>query len=216
KNGSPTEKVATLNTKALAPAFALIGSEALQGDGNFTLTRTNGGVRAEKTLPSGLRVVKEFRLGTNYLLTAALRLENPTREPVQLPAQELVVGTATPLGPSDSGVQMAMEWYDGSKVQSVSEPWFANRTLGCFPGTPRTEYLAGESNVVWAAVHNRFFTMVAIPPTNAPAPQVAARRVPLTPFAGDKIARDSKANTNQFGFQTAFVYPEFTLAPNQA
>ena len=62
KNGSPTEKVATLNTKALAPAFALIGSEALQGDGNFTLTRTNGGVRAEKTLPSGLRVVKEFRL----------------------------------------------------------------------------------------------------------------------------------------------------------
>ena len=109
-----------------------------------------------------------------------------------------------------------MQWCSGAKEQSVSEPWFANRTLGCFPGTPRTEYTAGESNVVWAAVHNRFFTMVAIPPTNAPAPQVAARRVPLAPFAGDKIARDSRANTNQFGFQTAFVYPEFTLAPNQA
>jgi len=215
KNGSPTEKVATLNTKALAPAFALIGSEALQGDGNFTLTRTNGGVRAEKTLPSGLRVVKEFRLGTNYLLTAALRLENPTREPVQLPAQELVVGTATPLGPSDSGVQMAMEWYDGSKVQSVSEPWFANRTLGCFPGTPRTEYLAGYTNVIWAAVYNRFFTMVAVPATNLPAPQVTARRINLPPPSAHEIAATPKAITNQFGIQTAFLYPEMTLAPNQ-
>src|SRR5207237_10879040 len=146
---------------------------------------------------------KEFRLGTNYLLTAALRLENPTREPVQLPAQELVVGTATPLGPSDSGVQMAMEWYDGSKVQRVSEPWFANRTLGCFPGTPRTEYLNGNSNVAWAAVHNRFFTMLAIPPTNSPAPQVEVRRIALAPPDAADLADDPKAITNQFGFHTA-------------
>src|SRR5437588_2410901 len=40
KNGSPTSKVATLNTRAPAPAFALLGSDALQGDGNFLLTKT--------------------------------------------------------------------------------------------------------------------------------------------------------------------------------
>src|SRR5205814_10423164 len=36
RNGFLTNKLATLNTKAPVPAFALLGSEALQGDGNFT------------------------------------------------------------------------------------------------------------------------------------------------------------------------------------
>ena len=215
RNGFLTNKLATLNTKAPVPAFALLGSESLQGDGNFTLTNTDGVVRAEKVLPGGLRVVKEFRLGTNYLIAATVRLENRAREPVQLPAQELVVGTATPLGPSDSAVLMAMEWYDGAKVQSVSEPWFANRTLGCFPGVPRTEYIAGNSNVIWAAVYNRFFTMVAVPATNFPPPQIAARRMNLPPPGPAEIATEPKAITNQFGFQTAFLYPEMKLAPNQ-
>ena len=213
-NGSPTEKVATLNTKAPAPAFALLGSEA-QGDGNFLLTKTDSGVRAEKTLPIGVRLVKEFRLGTNYLLEITMRLENRTRQPIQLPAQELVVATATPLGPSDNAASMAMEWFDGAKVQSVSEPWFANRTLGCFAGTPRTEYLAGNSNVLWAAVYNRFFTMIVVPPTNAPGPEVVVRRIHLPPPGADEIATNPKVITNQFGFQTAFAYPETTLAPNQ-
>ena len=215
KNGSPTSKVATLNTRAPAPAFALLGSDALQGDGNFLLTKTDSGVRAEKTLPSGARLVKEFRLGTNYLLDVTVRLENPTRQPIQLPAQELVVATATPLGPGDNAASMAMEWFDGAKVQSVSEPWFANRTLGCFAGTPRTEYLAGHSNVLWAAVYNRFFTMIVVPPTNAPGPEVVVRRVHLPPPGADEIETNPKAITNQFGFQTAFAFPEMTLAPNQ-
>jgi YidC/Oxa1 family membrane protein insertase len=215
KNGQSTNKLATLNTKAPTPAFALLGGEALEGDGNFTLAKTDSGVRAEKFLPNGLHLVKDFELGTNYLLTASVRLENRSSQSVRVTEQELVIGTATPLGPSDSGVSMAMEWYDGAKVQSVSAAWFANRTLGCFPGTPRSEYLGGNSNVVWAAVHNRFFTMAAIAPTNAPAPQITARRIPLPAPTAAELADDPKAITNQFGFQTAFLYPETTLAPNQ-
>jgi len=214
KNAPSTNKFATLNSRAPVPAFSLLGSEALQGDGDFALTNTDNSVRAEKTLPGGVRLVKEIQLGTNYLLTVIVRLQNITNQPVRLPVQEWVVGTATPLSPSDRSAQMAMEWYDGVKAQSVSEPWFANRTLGCFPGTPRTEYLAGNGNVVWAAVYNRFFTTIVIPPSNAPAAQVAARRVDLTPYTGDEIANDPKA-ANQFGFQSAFVYPETILAPNQ-
>src|SRR5205809_1037678 len=126
RNGFSTNRFATLNTKAPVPAFALVGSEALQGDGNFSLTKTDSGVRAEKTLPSGARLVKEFQPGTNYLLDVIVRLENPTGQPLQLPAQELVIGTATPLGPSDDASLMAMQWYDGVSAQSVSEPWFAN------------------------------------------------------------------------------------------
>ncbi len=215
RNGSSIKKFATLNTKAPVPAFALVGSEALQGDGNFSLTEANGGVRAEKTLPSGARLVKEFRLGTNYLLNVMVRLENPTGQPLQLPAQELVIGTATPLDPSDNGTLMAMQWYDGVNAQSVSEPWFANRTFGCFPGTPRTEYLPRSTNVVWAAVYNRFFTMIVAPPTNAPATQVLARHVNFPPPSAEEVAANPKVVDKPFGFQSAFVYPAMTLAPKQ-
>jgi YidC/Oxa1 family membrane protein insertase len=214
RTGFSTNKFATLNTKAPVPAFALVGSEALQGDGNFSLTKTDKGIRAEKTLPSGARLVKEFQL-TNYLLNAIVRLENPTAQPIQLPAQELVIGTATPLGPTDDASLMAMQWYDGVNAQSVSEPWFANRSFGCFPGTPRTEYLAGNSNVVWAAVYNRFFTMIVAPPTNTPAPQILARHVNLPPPSPEERAANPKAVEKPFGFQSAFMYPALTLAPKQ-
>jgi YidC/Oxa1 family membrane protein insertase len=216
RNGSSTNKLATLNTRAPVPAFALLGSAALQGDANFTLSKLTNGVRAEKTLPGGIRLAKEFQFGTNYLLAVVVRLQNVSHEPVLLPAEEWVIGTATPIGPTDAGLQMATDWYDGAKLQSVGEPWFANRTLGCFPGTPRTEYQEGHSNVVWAAVHNRFFTMMAFPPTNSPAPRVAVRRIPLPPSRGDETAQASKIITNQFGFQTALLYPATSLAPDQA
>jgi YidC/Oxa1 family membrane protein insertase len=215
RNGPSTNRFATLNTKAPVPAFALVGNEALQGDGIFALTKTANGVRAEKTLPSGARLLKEFQLGTNYMLSTVVRMENPTAQPLLLPAQELVIGTATPLGPSDDASLMALQWYDGVNAQSVNEPWFANRTLGCFPGTPRTEYVAGNTNVVWAAVYNRFFTMIVAPPTNTPAPRVVARHVHLPPPSAEEVADNPKAVDKPFGFQAAFIYPAITLAPKQ-
>jgi len=218
RNGFSTNKFATLNTKASVPAFALVGSEALQGDGNFSLTKTENSVRAEKLLPNGARLVKEFQLGTNYLFSTIVRLENPTGQALQLPAQELVIGTATPLGPSDDASLMKMEWYDGVKQQSVSEPWFANRSFGCglIPSTPRTNFVANSSNVVWAAVYNRFFTIIVAPPTNKSPEEIIVRHVKLPPPSPDELATVSKVITNQFGFQTAFVYPAMTLAPKQS
>ena len=217
RNGFSTNKFATLNTKAPVPVFALVGGDAVQGNGNFSLTNTGGRVRAEKTLPSGARLVKEFQPGTNYLLSVIVRLENPTAQPLELPAQELVIGTATPLDPSDNATLMKMEWYDGAKQQSVSEPWFANHSFGCglFPTTPRTTFVANSSNVVWAAVYNRFFTIIVAPPTNEPPEEIIVRHVKMPPLSPEELATVSKAITNQFGFQTAFVYPAMTLAPKQ-
>src|SRR5690242_13010698 len=70
---SHTNRVATLNNFAPDPTLAILGGEAVQGDGVFNLTRTATGVRAEKTLTNGLTLVKEFTLSTNYLLLATVR-----------------------------------------------------------------------------------------------------------------------------------------------
>ena len=108
--------VATLNTRAPLPVLAILGDASLVGDGNFTLTQTADGVRAEKSLTNGLRLAKEFHLSSNYLVNASVRLENASDKPLALPAQEWVVGTATPMGPDDTSMHErgrdVVQWHE--------------------------------------------------------------------------------------------------------
>ena len=210
-----TNELASLNTDAPVPVFTFVGSDALQGDGLFTLSQASGRVRAEKLLPSGVRVIKEFAPGSNHLMSVSLRLENTTPQPVRLPPQEWVTGTATPINAQDSGTLMGLQWYNGSKATWISEPYFANRTLGCFPGTPQSTYRASDTNLLWASVNNQFFTLLTMPATNARAPQIVARRIDLPPPTEEARAADRTVMAKPFGFQTALLYPELSLAPGQ-
>ena len=104
KKGAAANGVATLNTHAAMPVLAILGESSLVGDGNFTLKGIEDGVRAEKSFANGLRIVKEFHVGSNYLMDVTVRLENTSGKSIPLPAQEWVVGTATPMGPDDNGL----------------------------------------------------------------------------------------------------------------
>src|SRR5439155_13336952 len=90
KTGS--NSLASLNSDAPLPIFALPANEALQGDGVFKLTQTQGGVRAEKALPNGLFLVKDFHPTNDYLVDATMRIENRSPQPMSLPAQEWNIG----------------------------------------------------------------------------------------------------------------------------
>ena len=158
-----TNHVATLNTFTPRADVGVLDGEAVQGDGIFTLTKTGNRVRAEKTLTNGLRIVKEFQLSTNYLVTATVRLENRSAQPLALPAQEWVVGTATPMDPDDNGLAVGVMWYNGTKTDEVGASYFSSRGFACMPRIPPAEYRGGASNVVWAAVHNQFFTLAVMP-----------------------------------------------------
>src|SRR5207253_2648302 len=132
---------------------------------------------------------------------------------LNLPAQEWVVGTATPMGPQDNGQAVGLLWYNGSSTEDVSAGWFANRTLGCIPGVPRTEYRGG-SNVVWVAAHNQFFALVAMP--QQPAPGVAARKIDLPRPTGEEAQLVATNAAPPQGFETTLVYPAASLAPGQS
>jgi YidC/Oxa1 family membrane protein insertase len=212
KKEMATNGVATLNTHAPVPVLAVLGDPKLVGDGNFTLTTITGGVRAEKLLPDGLRLVKEFRLGSNYLVNASVRLENGSDQPLALPAQEWVVGTATPMGPDDNGMTLGTMWGDGTNsAQDCLLSYFSTNTtaLFVFPRTPKTEYRAGNGNVVWAAAHNQFFALIAMP--KDPAASVVARAVPLP-----ALVKESQFGLPTEGIQTALVYPAQTLTAGQS
>ena len=205
---------ATLNAKAPVPVLAVLGEDA-RGDDAFTLTQSNTTVRAERTLGNGLLLIKEFEVGytgTNYLFTATVRFQNPSAVALKIPRREVVVGTVTPIGPLDDPTTLGAMWYNGAKAVDIGAAWFANRTLGCIPGTPRSEFEDGASNVVWAAAHSQYFTFVAIP--WQPAPSIVSRNVSLPPpDTNGVVAPNAMLLTN--GIQTAFVYPAATLEPHK-
>jgi YidC/Oxa1 family membrane protein insertase len=207
---------ATLNAMAPAPVLAQLSGSGAEGDGVFSLSRTATGVRAEKTLTNGLVLVKDYAVGSNYLVTASVRWTNTSTQPLSLPVQQWCVGTATPMAPGDNGLSVGLMWYDGKSPVDIGQSWFDNKSIfscvGLVQSQPRTEYRAGTTNVVWSAVHNQFFALVAIPREKADA--VVARPVALS-LPSEWVA----ATLNRpppTGIETALVYPAVTLAPGKS
>jgi YidC/Oxa1 family membrane protein insertase len=208
ENQSSSNGVATLNARTSVPVLAILGDTNLVGDGNFTLTRIADGVRAEKLLPDGLLLTKEFHLGSNYLVNADVDFKNTSANPLALPAQEFVVGTATPMDVDDNGMYLGATWCNGTNAVDNGARYFNTNTttfFGFMSRTPTPEFRAGAGNVVWAAAHNQFFTLLAMP--KIPAQQIVARPVNLSSLA-------ENMNAPALGIQTALVYPGQTLSAN--
>lgn len=212
--GEETNRLAALNAGAPRAALSLAGPVDLVGDGEYSMVKAGGVMRFQKQLPTGLHIIKEFRLGTNYLLAATVRFENRTNQPVVVAGHELLIGASTPMSRHDESLTMGLEWYDGSDAAKIDDAWFANRTLGCIPGTPRDEYRQGSSNVVWAAVHNQFFTIIATPAVGAP--QVVGRKVELPAPSAAESAADRRVVTKPHGQEAAFAYPQTVLAAGES
>jgi YidC/Oxa1 family membrane protein insertase len=208
----PTNRNVTINGKAPVPIMAIVQG----GDTNtldaFVISKTGDVVRAEAPLPNGLHMIKEFRLSTNYLLKATVRYENRSARTIALPERELVIGTAAPVSRHDESYYLGLEWYDGDDTEKTTDAWFANKTLGCIPGTPRAFYRAGSSNVVWLAAQNQFFTTIAVP--ESPAAEIISRRIALPPPTAEEAKNDPGAFKTPIGYQTAFVLPGTAMAPS--
>lgn len=195
-----------LNTGTAIPVMAVLGGEAVLGDGLFQLSRDGQNVRAVKTLTNGLRITKEFLVSSNYLVTAKVRLENQSAQPLAVPAQAIVIGTGSILGARDDPMNLGSYWYNGEKKLSVDEPWFQNKSFGCgcLPSTPRTDYEEGNNNVTWADVHGQFFTMITVPKERAAKIHVTRIQLP------------AQTNPPPVGLQTSLIYPAAVLTQTQA
>lgn len=198
---------AKLNRWASVPMFTVLGLEVPGAEPKYELVRSNEVVVARRELGNGLRVVKEFRAGTNHVMHVTVRLQNwsPTARPI--PAQEWVFGTGSALHSRENSMYIGLYAYDGNSSEHIGEAWFANRTLGCIPGTPRSEYLSAGTNTVWAAVHNQFFATIVIPRDRAS--RVFARHVDIVP-------PDHVVGTPPLpGYQGALLYGAEELPPQQ-
>jgi YidC/Oxa1 family membrane protein insertase len=212
-NNSLSSGVASLNTRAPLPVLAVLGDPNLVGDGNFTLSRNGNDVQAEKDLPDGLRIVKEFQLSSNNLVYASVQFQNTTAKPLVLPSQTIVVGTATPMGPDDFQFSYygGTMWYDGTSSYPVSLGYFnpATSYFGVIARTPKVQFEAGDNNVVWTAVDNQFFVLLAMP--KIPASEVLSIPVTLPPFPN---IEEAPGTLPPRGIQTWLQYPAQTITAN--
>ena len=206
--------VSILNNHAPLPVMAVVGDPILTGDGNFVITATGNGVHAEKVFPNGLVLSKDFELSSNYLVNANVTWRNPTDHAVTLPAQQLVVGTATPMDVDDVNALWGAIWYDGVNYFANPSMYFNTNTtafFGMWHRTPTLEYDAGNSNVVWAAVHNQYFALLAMP--HEPAWKVIEIPVALPKFQDTNDAVNIAAPQ---GIQSTLVFPAMTLTASSA
>jgi YidC/Oxa1 family membrane protein insertase len=229
KGSTTPSGVVTLNAGAQQPVLALIGNEALAGDGVYTLSRFSGrwpvagatnqtravsGVRAEKHLPNGLQVVKEFELASNYLVNVRATLRNDGDQPTLLPSEQWVVGAATPLNAKDEEQFVGLQFYNGKDDKKIERSYFDNRTFGCFPGTPLTDYRSPPGPVAWATAHNQFFFIALIP--GQPATELTATKFSLPPPTREELVATPGALTNQFAVQVSLHYGQTNLAAGQS
>jgi YidC/Oxa1 family membrane protein insertase len=207
--------LAALNKRGSVPVLALLGDPSIQGDGVYQLTKTTNGLRAEKQLPGGLVVIKHFQPTTNFVVAITTRFENRSENPVNVPGHHVVVGTAAPVGLDEDPTYLGVYWYNAAdkKDKHVDQGYFANKTLGCFPGTPRTEYRQTVP-IGWAAAHDQFFTLALMP--KEPAPELIVLQTNLPPPTAEERAKNPKALAKPFGFQTSLVYPAISISATQA
>lgn len=219
RKGTASNRVASLNTFARQPVLAISGGDSITGDGVYRVSRFAGtwtegtnqtravsGVRAEKLLSNGLFIVKEFDLGSNYLVNVRARFENRSAQPLSVPAPQWVAGTATPLGPQDDEEQVALQWLNQRSFSSANKAKFMQGGFACVPGTPLSEVRIADTNINWATAHNQFFVLAMMP------------EVPFTGLTAFKYELPllSKTGAKQFAIEGVASHPGFDLPPGQS
>ena len=211
------KELASLNLHAPIAALA-IGPGNLIGDGQFAVAKKGDAIVSEKQTKDGLAIRYEYRFSTNtYEVEATMRLENRTGAALAIPSYDWVVGTASPLDPHDGTDKQGLYWFDGSNAEHIAATWFGSETSsGCalYKKAPRPIYSTETTNIVWAAVYNQFFALLAQP--TSPGVGLRALDVPLPKPSMDEYSRDGSLNANPRGFQTALLYPAQSLAAGQA
>ena len=191
-NGDVNSTPIKLNHGVELPVFALEGVD----DSEFSVNTDGDRVTMVSTNQAGIRITKEFSTGTNYLLHTTITLANSTKEPVILDQRKLMLGTTMPLEKGGSYPVWGAQWHNGDDIEDIDEGWFANRTLGCIPGTPRTYFMSAGQPVKWVGVHNRFFALTTIPMEGATGGRVYSTKTMPRPLndpqeEGEQYAHDT-------------------------
>ncbi len=207
KSKNATHDLAKLNYNAPLPVFAITGEKYSFEDGVYNLRREGNIVIAEKQLTNGLRIIKGFKPESNYLMRVEIRFENTSAQPMPVPPQLLIAGTATPMGAYDNETMLGFYYYDSGDVYRETSSAFIGG--GCSMRAPLTHYESKQGNLLWSAAHNQFFAIAVM--TRHPARQLYVTKIQRPPPTQQEVEQYQRVNMTPFGLQTALVFPAAIL-----
>ena len=208
-NEDADSKPIILNHGVELPVFALKGID----DSEFSITADDSLVTMVSTNKAGIRITKKFDAGTDYLLHSTITLANPMTEPVALPQWKLLLGTSMPLQSGERYPVWGAQWHNGEDMVDIDESWFTNSTLGCFPGTPRTEFRSAGQPIKWVGIHNRFFAITTMPTEALSGARVYSKKI--TRRLLDDPLEDDEQNVHT-GILAGLEFDAQVLKPGQS
>jgi YidC/Oxa1 family membrane protein insertase len=215
-NGDVVSKPIILNHGVALPLFALKGID----DSEFSITADDSLVTMVSTNKAGIRITKEFSAGTNYLLHSKITLANSMSETVAVQPWKLMLGTSMPLQSEESYPVWGAQWHNGEDMEDIDESWFTNSTLGCIPGTPRTEFRSAGQPIKWVGIHNRFFAMTTMPAPEMSTEALSGARVYSTTTANHRLPNEPQDEHEQFvndtGILAALEFNSRVLKPGES
>ncbi|MEE2613995.1 MAG: membrane protein insertase YidC [Verrucomicrobiota bacterium] len=210
-SSSTNNNIIYLNHGAKLPVFSLGGID----DNEFSIRNDDDWLTMVSTNQAGIRITKNFTTSSNYLLQTSIKLENTTDKPIILKPRTLNLGTSIPINEPNVRSVWGVQFYDGEEMLQIDEAWFENRTLGCFPGTPRNYFasdrLKGITTKNWTSVHNRFFSIATMPTQPLPGSIAHSQKVPIE-NTNQSIDGQYIHNT---GISASFKFPSEQLEPGQ-
>ena len=209
-NGDVNPTPIKLNHGVELPVFALEGVD----DSEFSINIDRNRVTMVSTNQAGIRITKEFSAGTNYLLHSTITLANSTKKPVILDQRKLMLGTTMPLEKGGSYPVWGAQWHNGDDIEDIDEGWFANRTLGCIPGTPRPYFMSTGQPVKWVGVHNRFFALTTIPMEGATGGRVYSTKT--TPRPLNDPQEEYEQHVHDTGILASLQFQAQVLQPGES
>ncbi len=209
RTGEEQASGALINRTSLRSVMSLrLGGRWIEG---WRMTSDGGSVQMERELEGGLRATKIFTPQEDYVVRVRTRIENVSGQALRLPEREWLVGTAAPMEPEDDQMLIGFSYGAASDVEQIRQSWFENRTLGCFPGTPRFLYQEGASPVAWASVDSQFFTVALVPEASSPADSIQSQWTDLALEGEERV----KWKVSR-GFETTLRWNPRVLEPDEA
>ncbi|SDU01463.1 YidC/Oxa1 family membrane protein insertase [Verrucomicrobium sp. GAS474] len=168
-----------------------------------------------RTLPNGLRIERLYTLDGSYGVKLEERLTNTTGQALSLPERQAQIGLVGPLYHNDGPPTIGATWSQAGSNKAtghITAPEFeASGSFNFISPHPARDGIAGpEEKIGWAAVRNRFFTVVLTAPEGDPI-----RRVTSLIYRPGHPQAPSPAGTILPAVSASATFAPFTLNPNE-
>jgi len=166
-HGKPSADGYVLNAPQAAPALSFGTLPGADKDARYELVSHDAHAVTYRTVVDGkLEVTRRYELlggsaGDPYQIRHETTFRNLSAQPLPLPRTSLNLGTASPLGPLDTGMYVNAGYFNDDGTEFIRRDELAGG--GFFTSSPPLPFMDKIAPVTWAAVKNQFFAAILTP-----------------------------------------------------